>query len=61
MIRLEGMISSCTRGDIRLHIRKNFFSERVVRLWNGLPRKVVESVSLEVLEKCLDVVIQDMV
>ncbi|KFM03101.1 hypothetical protein AS27_13132, partial [Aptenodytes forsteri] len=48
-------------GRFRLDIRKKFFTTRVVRHWNRLPREAVDAPSLEVFKARLDGALSNLV
>ncbi|KFM07584.1 hypothetical protein AS27_08513, partial [Aptenodytes forsteri] len=49
------------QGRFRLDLRKKFFTLRVVKHWNRLPREVVDAPSLEVFKARLDGALSNLV
>ncbi|KFP21584.1 hypothetical protein Z169_02269, partial [Egretta garzetta] len=49
------------QGRFRLVIRKKFFTMRVVKHWNRLPREVVEAPSLETFKARLDGAVSNLI
>ena len=49
------------KGRFRLEIRKKFFTVRVLRHWNRLPRDVMDSLCLEAFKARLDGALSNLV
>jgi len=49
------------QSRFKLDFRKNVFMDMAIRHWKGLPRAVVESLSLEVFNRQVDTALRDTV
>ena len=52
--RMRGNGLKLSQKRFGIDIRKSFFSKRAVKCWNRLPMEMVESPSLEMFKKHLD-------
>jgi len=59
--RTRGKGCKLKEGRFRLDIRKKFFTMRVARHWNRLPREAVAAPSLEVFKARLDGALSNLV
>ena len=58
---MRGKSFKLKEGRFRFDIRKKFFTVRLVRHWNRLPREVVGAPSLEVFKARLDGALSNLV
>jgi len=59
--RTRSHVFKVREGRFRLDMRKKFFTIRVVKHWNRLPREVVEASSLETYKTRLDGTLSNLV
>lgn len=59
--RSEGNGLELWQGRFRLDIKKKFFTERVIKNWNKFSTEAVESSSLEVFKRCMDLAFRDII
>ena len=59
--RIRGIGFKLKEGGVRLDVRKKFFTVRVVRYWNRLPREAVDAPSLEAFKARLDGALSNLV
>ena len=59
--KMRGNSLKLPQGTSGLDVWKSFLTERVIKVWNRLPREAVESSSLEVFKIHVYVALQDMV
>ena len=59
--RMRGNVLNLHQRRFRWDIRKKFFTKRFIKSWKRLPREAVESPSLEVFKRLVEVALRDMV
>ena len=59
--RTRGNVFKLKKGRFRQDVGKKFFTVRLVKRWNGLPREVVEAPSLETFKARLDGALSNLV
>lgn len=57
--RTRGNGHKLPQGRFMLDVRKNVFTERILKFWNRLSRDMVDSSSLELFQSCVDMVLGD--